>query len=227
MEKINKNRRGFISNLLLGGFGIITGVEGVEASEKDIISPIKNPKFSQAIPWDEIILDLKGSFSKHKNYYTTENNNLSISVSRNRRANPDVSYFIQPKVPMQLSDMYTAIRELFRRDDELIKFPFPIMSITPEMFVMNDDWNIDITMLRNGGIKLIDGLEYACVSILSEKGVITHNGYKVPNDGLVPIKDGVIQGNYKYNESDIEVPLKNKIEEVGCIKTTYQQYRIV
>lgn len=89
-------------------------------------------------------------------FITGSINRIKLNVSGNLDARDGVT----------VQALYSFIKEEWRTDDNLIKFPFPMESITPEQFEFINGWDItgsltDVSssknMLRDGGWALRDG----------------------------------------------------------------------
>ena len=227
---MNKSRRGFFGNLLFAGVGMVSGIEASEpTTQYNQPLPIENPIFTSSLRYDEIFADLKTVVSDQvKRRYIWENDNISIDIhtfsdgTQYRRINP--------KKPMGLQDLYSALKDLWFKNLDVVKFSYPMVAITPEQFMMEDGWDIDTTFLRSAGIKLSNGEEYACITICSQEGIVTVNGYKIPNSGLVPIQDGKLVGRFKKYEEKMDTtldPFTRNLIGGDNHKFTFQQYRII
>jgi len=225
---MNKSRRGFFGNLLFAGLGMVSGIEASDTFIPDPL-PIENPTFTTSLTYDEIFADLENPVHDlEKVRYRWENENIYIDIhtcsdgTRYKRINP--------KTPIGLQDLYSSLKQLWYYHPDLVKFLFPMIAITPEQFMMEDGWDIDTTFLRNGGIRLSNGKEYACISVLTEEGIVTSNGYKIANSGLVPIKDGKLMGRFKKFEDKKDEDLDEitrKLIDYGNCDFTFQRYRII
>jgi len=88
--------------------------------------------------------------------------------------------------------LYSYLKEEWKDDDELIKYPFPMLAITPEQFEFIDSWkpeNVDtVNLFRDGGfaIKNEDGSsaeEYVGVITLGTLGDTDQVYYQQEVDG--------------------------------------------
>jgi len=226
---MDKTRRGFLGRLFLAGAGAITGLEATDGTikQEEHKLPIVNPRFSQDLKYDEIFSDLRNTVNDPiKCRYHWENDNIIINIQTYSDGTNYKDIFL--KKPMGLQNLYSALKDLYHKNADLIKFPFPMMAITPEQFMMEDGWDIDTVLLRNGGIRLSNGKELACITVLSQEGIVTSNGYQIANAGLVPIKDGKLVGEFKKMDDSIGVDLNEIVPEMIGVRTfTYQHYRIV
>lgn len=92
---------------------------------------------------------------------------------------------------VSIQAIYSFLKEEWKSDASLIKFPFPMIAITPEQFEFIDSWSpsnsATIELLRDGGfaIKNSDGSsaeEYAGIITLGTIGA-THQVYYQQEDG--------------------------------------------
>ena len=91
-----------------------------------------------------------------------------------------------------LQAMYSYLKEEWKTDAALIKFPFPMVAITPEQFEFVDSWTpadaTTVNLLRDGGfaIKNTNGTsaeEYVGVITLGELGASDQVYYQQSNGG--------------------------------------------
>jgi len=93
---------------------------------------------------------------------------------------------------VSIQAFYSYLKEEWKTDDELIKYPFPMVAITPEQFEFVDGWvpaDIDtVNLYRDGGfaIKNSDGSsaeEYAGIITLGELGADDQVYYQQEDGG--------------------------------------------
>lgn len=101
--------------------------------------------------------------------------------------------------------LYVTLKEKWRDDNELIKYPFPMVAITDEIFVVVAGWSIKeecIPFLTNGGLEQ-DGKKYSCFTKLGVGDVTEYSYIKINNK------------KYFDNNFLVEVGKNNKVELIG------------
>jgi len=123
---------------------------------------------------------------------------------------------------VSLQTLYSYIKEVWRNDNTLIKFPFPMVAVTAEQFELINGWNFKdnytITLIRDGGwaLKNVAGAsqeEYMNVTTLgsfdnssSDKAYYLQNSaitatdcvFTGPVNQAVKIYGDVTHGNFDY-----------------------------
>lgn len=71
---------------------------------------------------------------------------------------------------IKLNDLYWAVKETWKNDDEMIKYPFPLLGITPEMYETINGWYIvNPDMLYGGSIEdTTKGVFYQSLIVLGD-----------------------------------------------------------
>lgn len=89
--------------------------------------------------------------------------------------------------------LYSYLKEEWKTDSDLIKFPFPMVAITPEQFEFVDSWqpaNMDtVYLFRDGGFAVKDATgasssEFPCMITLGSLGETDQVYYQQTPDGL-------------------------------------------
>ena len=216
---MDSGRRNFFGNVILGGTSLFFGLEANEQPEL----PIKNPFHVVNCDCDTIAENLK--FSETKRGFILENEFIRISTDSNT--------YIHPKVPMIMQDLYSAMKLLWMMERKLMKYPFPFVAITPEMYEVVDGWSLSIENIRQAGVIQTEPhskspSEYIGISVLSQEGMV-YNSRQVEllNGGLLSIHNGRVNGWYRKYTSEKLIPLQEHLEKTIAVKDlTYTYYRI-
>ena len=102
-----------------------------------------------------------------------------------------------------LQALYSFLKEEWKEDNDLIKFPFPMIAITEEKFELQNGWDFKNTaskdLIRIGGwaLKSENGTtteqEYACIMTLGVIGGTDQVYYLQSSGGTIPV-DFVLEG---------------------------------
>lgn len=227
-------RRNFFKSLGLAAVASATGVEA--ANYDEVEKPHISPFFTQELEYDEIFKDLV-TIDESKEYghfkVKLENDNVCISFWKEDRR-------IILKRPVKMQTLYSAAKDLWRREPFIVKYPFPFIAITPEMFECVDHWEVTTEMIRKGGLKEFHYNKYhpensttsyyASIELISQEGAIFtgSDNLRVPNGGLIRLtKDWKLTGYYQKAPGDKLVPLQSMMAGIGLREDlTYQMYRI-
>jgi len=226
---VDLNRRGFLGNLLFSGLGLYTGVEASQFQEESFPTAISNPTFSSPLNIDDIYKDLQFKIvNEGKDRYELENKNVKISFDGKDRK-------FRLKVPMNMQMLYSATKELWMQNLFIQKYSYPFMAITPEMFEVQNNWDINIEKIRCAGLKVNKTTrpystedEYCAINVLTQEGMVyDSNHIEIPNSGLLTIIDGKVSGYYRKNEGEKLLDLQAHLEKtIGIEKIHPIQYRI-
>jgi hypothetical protein len=155
---------------------------------------------------------------------------------------------------VSLQSVYSYLKEEWKSDNELIKYEFPMVAITPEQFEFVSDWKpadqTTLNLFRDAGfaIKNLDGTsaeEYVGIITLGELGA-SDQVYYQQADGLTssdivltgPVNQAVkVYGDASNGNIDYRDYFKlfvreyqkkyaqSTIDDIGVSNITYQAYR--
>ena len=227
-------RRGFFKKIGLGLAATVIGAN-LQASDIEIEvkgdfyvkKPFTNPRFMSTLDYNDVFKD--AVLKKHEKGFTIEGPNIYVSVYNGSKQYRSIT----ARTPVSMQTLYSAFKNEWKENPELIKYDFPFTAITPEQFQVQSGWKLDKDNIRGGGFAIIDDdykviEEYAAVYVLSQEGyVFDERSIKCPNAGLVQVHDGKLQGSYQYAPDDKVIDLMTHIKNIGVDEATYMSYRIV
>ncbi len=224
---MDHSRRSFFRNVFLGGASSILGLEASTDIPK-LRLPIVNPSSTSELGIDDIYKDME-MLSHREQHFIYSNDNIKIFIHDDR-------WYLTPKKPMGMQMLYSATKQLWHNDPKMIRYPFPFVAITPEMYEVVDNWQMGVEFIRGAGVKVHknktpyseEGL-YFGISVLSQEGMVyDSNMIELPNSGLLRItKEGNTTGFYRKYTDDKLIPLQDHLEQtINISHLDYQFYRI-
>lgn len=142
---------------------------------------------------------------------------LSFDIDRKT-----ISWVANTEKRITVNDLYTTMKKLWKNEDDLIRYSFPIIANTPEYVEMVDDWSLDDTMLDHlyGGSILNKEETWLGVSLIGypvkkdmsvflyrddkPKGIKVHTNNFLIKDSIGIKRLTIKQVNTAYNYSHID-----------------------
>lgn len=213
---MNNERRGFFKKIGIGASAIVLGTN-INADEIDTSD---SEFYTKVQPYENARIKLINNPEKALDYLKFNTTTKEISVLS----------------PMSLEIIYYAAKELWKIDNNYTKYDSPLINITPEMFDLKEDWVISLDTIKNvrkaGFASYLDDTSrvnfYACVEILTERGLIFNDGgIAVENGEAMKVKNGNIEGFYQLSKADKPVKLDKHLKQIlGLQEVTGMFYRI-